>query len=110
MMIGPKTYIKEFETKSYEELLEEKKKLNKKIDEFENKRIELSGIIISPSPEVVYQCNLEYLSELCNLIAKKYREKKLQEAQNEFKIKIDDKTSKANESVVETNTDQELKN
>lgn len=79
MMVGPKTYIKKFEDKSYEELLEEKTKLNKKIEEFESNESELSGVIISPSPEVVYQCNLEYMAELCNLIAEKFRKRKIQE-------------------------------
>lgn len=75
MMMGPKTYIKDLEDKSYEELLEEKKKLAQKIEEFENNKTELPGIIISTSLEVVYQCNLEYMAELCILIAEKYRER-----------------------------------
>lgn len=79
MMIGPKTYIKSFEDKSYEELLKEKTKLNKQIEKFENNKDDLSEVIISPSPEVVYQCNLEYMAELCNLIAEKYRKRKIQE-------------------------------
>lgn len=30
--------------------------------------------MIHPSPEVVYQCNLEYLGKLCELIAEKYNQ------------------------------------
>ena len=73
MMISPKTYIEDFKEKSYEELLEEKKRLNKEIEEFENGKNKFSSYIISPSPDVRYQCNLEYMAELCNLISEKYR-------------------------------------
>lgn len=31
-------------------------------------------MMIHPSPEVFYQCNLEYLGELCKLISEKYNQ------------------------------------
>lgn len=77
MMISPEAYIKELEDKSYEELLAEKARLNAKIEEFENHDNSSPTIVISPSPEVRYQCNLEYLAALCNLITKKYNETKI---------------------------------
>lgn len=78
MMISPKTYREKQENKSYKDLLEEREKLLKKILEFENNFDENSDtvlddmVIISPSPEVIYQCNLKYLAQLCDLIAEKY--------------------------------------
>lgn len=81
MMMSPEAYIKSIEKKSYEQLLEEKENLNKKIEEFESNQDK--SAIISPSPEVKYQCNLEYMSKLCNLIAEKYREKENQSKQDE---------------------------
>lgn len=85
MMIGPKTYIEQFEDKSYEELLVEKKNLINKISEFEDENYKILDIVVEPSPDVRYQCNLEYLAELCILIAEKYRKNKIESKQNEIK-------------------------
>lgn len=74
MMISPNCYIDELKDKSYKELLKERKELLEAIYSFENEEIEQGEIICSPSPEVVYQMNLEYLGELCKLISKKYNE------------------------------------
>ena len=74
MMISPNCYIDELKDKSYKELLKERKELLKAIYSFEKEEIEQGEIIYSPSPEVVYQMNLEYLGELCKLISKKYNE------------------------------------
>ena len=65
-MISPGTFI-EFECKgkSYKELLEE-------IYAFENGKISPEERMVCPSPEVVYQMNLEYLGELCKLISDTY--------------------------------------
>lgn len=80
-MIGPKTYIESLKDKSYQELLKEKTELNEEIEKFENNKSELPrNYHLSPSPEVVYQCNLEYMAELCNLIAKKYRKDKFEQS------------------------------
>ena len=74
MMISPNCYIDEIKHKSYKELLEERNVLLKSIYLFENEEIKQGEIIYSPSPEVIYQMNLEYLGELCKLISKKYNE------------------------------------
>ncbi len=74
-MISPYSYIEEIKDKSYKELLKERTKLLKEIIDFEkslNKPVDADFEIMCPSPEVVYQYNLEYLSKLCNLIAEKY--------------------------------------
>ena len=74
-MISPEVYIDRFKDMSYEELLIEKARLIQEISNFENSQNSNKDFIISPSPEVRYQCNLEYLSKLCALISKKYGEK-----------------------------------
>lgn len=74
MMISPNCYIDEIKDKSYKELLKEREELLKAIYSFEKEEIEKGEIIYSPSPEVVYQMNLEYLGELCKLISRKYNE------------------------------------
>lgn len=72
MMISPESYIEELKDKSYEELLKEKRNLLKEISDFENNNISNERFNIDPSPDVIYQCNLLYLSKLCELIAKKF--------------------------------------
>lgn len=73
MMISPYSYIEEQKDKSYKQLLKERDDLLKEIKEFENNQYNIAEQeIISPSPEVVYQCNLMYLGKLCDLIAEKY--------------------------------------
>ena len=72
MMISPDYYFEEQKDKSYEDLLKEKKKLLKEISDFENDKIPEDDYNIDPSPDVIYQCNLLYLSKLCELIAEKY--------------------------------------
>ena len=59
MMISPQSYIEQQKDKTYSELLKERDKL-------EENAIETS------SPDVVYQCHLEYLSRLCLLICEKF--------------------------------------
>ena len=72
MMISPETYIDELKNKTYKELLKEKDKLLKEISDFENNKIADEEYNINPSPDVIYQCNLLYLSRLCELIADKF--------------------------------------
>lgn len=76
MMISPDTYIKQVKHKSFEELLEERDNLFAEIKRFEqtiNYSVE-NEWTISPAPEVVYQCNLQYLAKLCELIQRKYNQ------------------------------------
>ena len=75
MMISPESYIKLLEEKSYEELLIEREMLLSSIKEFEKCGGTENAEIISPSPDTRYQCDLLYLSKLCELIVEKYRKK-----------------------------------
>ncbi|MBR3564142.1 MAG: hypothetical protein IKN92_05065 [Clostridia bacterium] len=73
MMISPESFI-EFECKgkSYKELLKIRDELLESVYDFEKGRISSEEKMIMPSPEVVYQMNLEYLGELCKLISETY--------------------------------------
>ena len=73
MMMSPEGYINSLEGKSYEELLNERERLLKNIRDFENGGANTTTIIIDPSPDTRYQCNLLYLSKLCELIAEKFK-------------------------------------
>ncbi|MBQ8472558.1 MAG: hypothetical protein IJ501_03545 [Bacilli bacterium] len=75
MMISPDLYRDEKQTKTYEELIKEKDKLVKYIRDFEINKIPMDDYLMNPSPEVLYKCNLEYLSELCILIKEKFNKK-----------------------------------
>ena len=72
MMISPESYIDELKNKTYKELIGEKNKLLKEISDFENNKIADEEYNINPSPDVIYQCNLLYLSKLCELIADRF--------------------------------------
>ena len=73
MMISPETFI-EFECKgkTYKELLKMRDELLEDIYAFEKGNISPEAKMISPSPEVIYQMNLEYLGALCKLISDTY--------------------------------------
>lgn len=75
MMISPQNYVDDMKEKCYEDLIKEKDKLIKEIHRFENNKIADNEFCINPSPEVVYQCNLLYLRELCKLIYDKFNKK-----------------------------------
>ena len=72
MMISPDGYIEGYKNKPYKELLTVRDKLLEEIRAFEDHTYNPELEMIHPSPEVVYQCNLEYLGKLCELIAEKY--------------------------------------
>lgn len=72
MMISPEGFIQEYIDKPYAELLCVRDDLAAKIRDFEKCEINPTEIIMSPSPEVIYQCNLKYLGKLCELISEKY--------------------------------------
>ena len=74
MMISPDVYVEGYRNKSYKELLMVRDELLKEIRAFENHTYSSVFEMIHPSPEVVYQCNLEYLGKLCELIAEKYNQ------------------------------------
>ena len=76
MMISPEIFIEEQKDKTYQELLVERNKLIREIKQYESGE-EPEHIIINPSPDVRYQCNLEYLAKICELIARKFNEEKM---------------------------------
>ena len=70
MMISPESFIEHHKNKSYSELLPIRDELLDEIRAFENHSYDPELDLIDPSPAVVYQCNLEYLGKLCELISK----------------------------------------
>ena len=72
MMISPDMFVELHKDKKYKELLPVRDELINSIREFETKTYDPEMDTICPSPEVIYQCNLEYLGKLCDLIAEKY--------------------------------------
>lgn len=78
MMVSPDMYIQDLESYDYDTLIEERGKLIADIVEYETK--EKSGDragdewMMHPSPEVIYQMNLEYLSKLCLIMKERYSE------------------------------------
>lgn len=71
-MISPEGFIQEHIDKSYAELLRVRDELIAEIRDFEKCRVNPIEITMSPSSDVIYQCNLEYLGKLCELISEKY--------------------------------------
>ena len=77
MLKSPKDYIKELESKTYEELLVERDKLIQEMKYFElNSKniIKNSGNII-PRLEIVYELSFEHLAVISKLIARKFNVK-----------------------------------
>lgn len=75
MMISPQSYIEQQKEKSYEELVKERNRLIRDVRYFEKHMKELmENVYIHPSPEVKYQCRLEYLGELCKLLSEQFNE------------------------------------
>ena len=80
MMTSPDGYVNQFKDKSIEEIIKERDNLIRSIRRFEKKYIfktvELTkkeqDEIICPSPDTVYQVELDYLSEISKLLCKKY--------------------------------------
>ncbi len=75
MRISPEAFIEEQKDKSYEELLAVRDKLIGVIKDFEEEaEKDPEDVLVYPSPDGNYYCNLKLLSELCRLIADKYDE------------------------------------
>ena len=74
MMISPYTFANQYSECTYKELLKVRDELLEEIYDFEKGDKDNIALeeMVCPSPEVVYQCNLEYLSEICKMIALKY--------------------------------------
>jgi len=72
MMISPGMFIEQYKDKKYKDLLPVRDRLIKDIRAFEKSGYDPKEATICPSPDVMYQCNLEYLGKLCELISEKY--------------------------------------
>ena len=73
MMISPEAYMEILKDKKYMELLPLRDELIEDIRQFEaDPDRKGNGMEMQPSPEVRYQCNLDYLGKLCELISEKY--------------------------------------
>ncbi len=72
MMMSPDSFTEEHKDKSYKELLTVRDELLDEIRAFEDQTYDPELDLVHPSPAVTYQCNLEYLGKLCELIAEKY--------------------------------------
>ncbi len=73
-MLSPNAFIElECEGKSYKELLVIRDELLDGIYAFEEGNISPEAKMICPSPDVIYQMDLDYLGELCKLISETYR-------------------------------------
>ena len=76
MMISPETYVAELENESLPKLIKERDSLIREVRRIEKSLFspdrETNKPAIDPSPEVVYQMDLEYLSALCELIKNRF--------------------------------------
>lgn len=74
MMIAPETFAEMHKDDSYEELLRLRDEFLESIHSFEaaDGNIEVK---MMPSPDVVYQMDLEYLAKVCELISEKFRQR-----------------------------------
>ena len=76
-MPAPQGYIDKLDGESYEGLIKERDKLIREIRHFEKHREEIMNSDeepICPTPDVVYQWNLDALSLLCISIQQKFNE------------------------------------
>ena len=73
MMISPETYSEDFQEETMENLIKERDRLLNKLKKYEKGDFDKS-IIMNPSPEVIYQCNCDYLIEIINIIKRKVQE------------------------------------
>ena len=70
MMMSPQSFKEEIKELSYEELVIERNKLIEALHKYEKGEITDFEKNIHPAPEVVYQCNNEYLIEITRLLNK----------------------------------------
>ncbi len=75
-MIAPVSYVKKHENDTFEQLIKERNSLIRSIKALEkivfDKEKQNESWLISPGPDVRYQCYLEYLAELCKFMSEKY--------------------------------------
>ena len=74
-VISPGMYREMHESDSWEELARERSRLVRRLRHFELHCDELlgDGRVMDPGPDVFYQCELEFLRELCDLTLRAMR-------------------------------------
>ena len=76
MMISPENYKQFHEDESFEALIQERRKLVDELEQLESivfeKEHNDDAWHFCPGPDVKYQMTLSYLTQLCELIRKKY--------------------------------------
>ena len=73
-MIDPKIFKESLRHESLEEIIKARDSLIRKKQKYERDGPEDTEITMDPGPDVVYYCNLSYLSEICGLIQEKIHE------------------------------------
>ena len=73
-MIDPKIFKESLRHESLEEIIKVRDRLISEIRRYERDGSEDTEIAMDPGPDVVYYCNLSYLSEICGLIQEKIHE------------------------------------
>ena len=73
-MIDPETFKESLRHESLTEIIKERDKIIREIRKYEKGKIPEEDFCMDPSPDVVYYCNLSYLSEICDLIQEKMYE------------------------------------
>ena len=78
MMISPEMFADEYRNDSIEEIIEIRDELINDIKDLEkivfDKERNTEAWGFCPGPDVQYQVNLEYLSQICILLSEKYNE------------------------------------
>lgn len=74
-MIDPESLKESLRHASLTEIIKERDRLIREIRKYERGKIPEEDFCMNPSPDVVYSCNLSYLSVICDLIQEKIREK-----------------------------------
>lgn len=72
MMISPEHYRKIIKNYDLAKLRQKRDGLLAEIRRFENNEISLEEQMMAPSPDVIYQCNNEYLIQVIDLINQKF--------------------------------------
>ena len=92
MMISPESYIERVKMLPLSELIKERNLLLRDIKRFEKAMLNDTEVIgvTCPSPDVVYQMNLEYLSALCLLIRDTFCDVNFEKHAKELGIELEE--------------------
>ena len=100
MMIDSKSYRTQFENASLDELLSERDRIIQFMHDYENHKLPDEDYSINPDPEVVYFSNMDYLTEICDLIKIRMRDDEFHYKSCQIIIcrKIDEELSELDEN------------